>query len=146
MALERVEIERRPLGRADELRRRQPARARQVVDLVVALVPDARGLHPPEHVAAAIRPRQPDVLADRERHRPAGAVDLVGELHAGRRRADDEHAAFGQLRRIAVVERRDLLDRRRHRLPKRRHARQVAGAARDHDAAGTACSPLLVAT
>ena len=82
--------------RADELRRRQPARARQVVDLVVALVPDARRVHPPQHVAAAIRARQPHVLADRQRHGPAGAVDLGGELHAGRRRADDEDAAFGQ--------------------------------------------------
>ena len=84
----------------------------QVVDLVVALVPDARRVHPPQHVAAAIRARQPHVLADGERHRPAGAVDLVGELHAGRRRADDEHAAVGQLPGIAVVERREACDRR----------------------------------
>ena len=102
---ERVEIERRALRRADQLRRRQPPRARQVVDLVVALVPDARGVHPPQHVAAAIGPRQPHVLADRERHRPAGAVDFIGQLHAGGRRADDQHAAVGQLVGIAVVER-----------------------------------------
>ena len=113
---ERVEIQRRALRRADELRRRQPPRARQVVDLVVALVPHAGGVHPPQHVAAAIGPRQPHVLADRERHRPAGAVDLVGELHAGGRRADDQHAAVGQLARIAVVERRELRDGRRHGL------------------------------
>ena len=108
----------------------------EVVDLVVALVPDARRVHPPEHVAAAIRARQPHVLADRERHRPAGAVDLVGELHAGGRRADDQHAAFGQLSRIAVVERRELLDRRRH-APRAAAGTlgDVAGAAREHDAA-----------
>ena len=68
---ERVEVERRALRRADQLRRRQPPGARQVVDLVVALVPDTRGVHPPQHVAAAIGPRQPHVLADR-RASPAG--------------------------------------------------------------------------
>ena len=65
---------------------------------VVPLVPDARRLHPPEHVASAIGARQTDVLADGQRHRPAGAMNLARQLHAGRRRADDEHAAFGQLR------------------------------------------------
>ncbi len=71
---ERVEIERRVLGRADQLRRRQAARAHEVVDLVVALVPDAGRLHPPEHVAAAVRSRQPHVLADRRASRagPSG--------------------------------------------------------------------------
>ena len=40
--VERVEIERRPLGGADQLRGRQSTRPRQVVDLVVALVPEPR--------------------------------------------------------------------------------------------------------
>ena len=35
---QRVEVEVRPVGRADELRRRDVARAHEVVDLVVALV------------------------------------------------------------------------------------------------------------
>ena len=109
---ERVEIERRALGRAHQLRRRQPARARQIVDLVVALVPHARAVHPPQHVAAAIGARQPHVLADRQRDGPPGLVDLRGELQAGGRWADDEHAAFGQLAGVAVVERRELRDRR----------------------------------
>ena len=82
----------RSLGRADQLRRREVAGADEVVDLVVALVEDAGGLHPPEDVAPAVAPRQPHVLADGEGDRSAGAVDLVGELDAGRRRADDEHA------------------------------------------------------
>ena len=45
--------------------------ARQVVEFVVSLVPHARGVHPPQHVAAAVQPRQPHVLAHREGHRPA---------------------------------------------------------------------------
>ncbi len=131
---ERVEIERGPLGRADELRRRQTTGPRQVVDLVVALVPEPGGVHPPQHVAAAIRARQAHVLADRQRHGTPGLLDLGGELDAGRRSADDEDAALGQAIRVAVVERRDLRDRRRDAGGERRHARHVAGAAGEHDA------------
>ena len=86
---ERVEIERGPLGGADQLRRRQATGARQVVDLVVALVPDAGGVHPPQHVAAAIRARQAHVLADRQRHRTArtgGSRRRAGRRSPTRRR------------------------------------------------------------
>jgi hypothetical protein len=63
-------------------------------------------------------------------------VDFVGELDAGGRRADDQHATFRQRIRIAVVERRDARDGRRHGLMKSRHAREIAGAAgQDDDAA-----------
>ena len=41
--------------------------------------------------------------ADREDDLPAGAGQLVGDLHAGRRGADDEHAAGRELRRVAVA-------------------------------------------
>ena len=113
---ERVEVDRAPLGRADQLRRRKVAGADEVVDLVVALVEDAGGVHPPEDVAAPVGPRQPDVLADGERDRAAAAVDLVGELHAGGRRADDEHAAARRASSgDAVRHRRDVRDRRRAR-------------------------------
>ena len=143
---ERVEIERGPLRRADELRRRQPARARQVVDLVVALVPHAGRVHPPQHVAAAIGARQPHVLADRQRHGPAGAVDLVGQLHAGRRRADDEHAAFGQVAGIAVVERRELQRSTPARPAQRRHARRRCRRRSRSPRCGSGARRVLVAT
>ena len=42
IAGERVEVERRPLGRPDELRRRQPPRPREILDLVVAAGPTRR--------------------------------------------------------------------------------------------------------
>ena len=90
---ERVEIDRAPLGRADQLRRRDVAGPDQIVDLVVALVEHAGGVHPPEDVAPAIGPWHPHVLADRQRDRAAASMDLVGQLDARRRAADDEHAA-----------------------------------------------------
>ncbi len=91
---QRVEVDRPVLGRPDQLRRRQVAGADEIVHLVVALAEHTGRLHPPAHVATAVRPRQPDVLADGEGHRSPGAPDLVGQLHAGGRRADDEHAAL----------------------------------------------------
>ena len=65
---QRAQIERRSLGRPDELRRRQPPRPREIVELVVALVPHAGRVHPPQDIAAAIGARQPHVLPDREDH------------------------------------------------------------------------------
>ena len=81
------------LGRADELGRGQAPGAGQIVDGVVRLVPHARLVHPPQHIASAVPAGKPDVLADRERHRAPRAANLVGELNARRRCADDEHAA-----------------------------------------------------
>ena len=65
-----------------------------VVDLVVAFVEHARGVHPPLDVATAVDPRRPDVLADRQRHGAPRAMELLADLGAGRRGADDENAAL----------------------------------------------------
>ena len=151
---ERVEVERRALRRAHELRRRQPAGAGQVVDLVVALVPHARAIHPPQHVAAAVGARQAHVLAHRERDRPARLVDFGGELQAGGGRPDDEHAAVGQLAGVAVVERGDLRDVRpapprapaarwrdcRRRWQSRRSGSRCSPCARRHVVAARRCA------
>ena len=142
-AVERVEVERRALGRADQLRRRQPAGARQVVDLVVALVPDAGRVHPPQHVAAAIRPRQPHVLADR-RASPAGPSGWISSASCTPV-ADAPTTSTppsGSCVGIAVVERRELRDRRRHapRAAPGRCGRLQAPLAM-HDASGSGCSP-----
>ncbi len=70
-------------------------RARREVEHVVGrLVEDAHRVEPPQDVAPAVDARQPRVPADRERHRPARGVDLVGELDAGGRGAHDQHAAL----------------------------------------------------
>ena len=106
-----IEIQRAPLGRADELERGDPARPLDVVDLVVALVEHAGGIHPPLDVAAAVGPGCADVLAHGQRDRSARAVDLVGELDPGRRGADHEHAAVLELIGVAVVDRRERADR-----------------------------------
>ena len=122
------------LGRAGELQRRHAARPHDVVDLVVALVEHAGGVHPPLDVPAAVDAGRPHVLADRQRHRTARALDLVGDLDAGRRRADDQHAAVGELVRVAVLLGVSVADRRRHgcrRTPGTRG--DVARARREHD-------------
>ena len=129
---QRVEVERRPLGRADQLERGHPARPGDVVDLVVALVEHAGGVHPPLDVPAAVGPGRPDVLAHGQRDRAARAVDLVGELDAGRRGADHQHAALLELVGVAVAHRRERPDRRRHGLGEPRHAGDVAGPACQH--------------
>ena len=92
---ERVEIQRRPLGGPDELGRRQPPGPGEILNLVVPLVPHARRVHPPQHIASAVRARQPHVLPHRESHRPTRPPQLGGQLHAGRRGSHDEHAAVG---------------------------------------------------
>ena len=69
----------------------------QVVDVIDALVEETECFHPGLDVAAAITPRQPDVLAHGQRDVPARAPDFVGELHAGRRRAHHQHAAIVEI-------------------------------------------------
>ena len=48
------------------------------------------------------------MTADGQRDLPSGALNLVGELHAGGRRADDEDAAGRQLFGTSVVRGHDL--------------------------------------
>ncbi len=75
------------------------------------------------------------MLADRYRHGAAGALDLVGQLGAGRRGAEHQDAAAVELIRVAVIDRADPGDTRRRRFVKRRNAGDVAGAAGQHDRA-----------
>ena len=98
------------LGAADELRRGHGPGANEVVDLVVALVRDPRRRHPPHDVPPAVAAGHANVLADGQRHRPPGTVQLLGDLDAARRGTDDEHAALGQIGRSAVDVRRDRHD------------------------------------
>ena len=74
-----------------------------VVDLVVALVQHAGRVQPPHDVPAAVHAWQPDVTADGEGDRAARPLDLVGQLDAGRGRADDQHPAVVELAGIAVL-------------------------------------------
>ena len=154
---ERVEVEVAAVVVADELHRRVPAGAVDVVDLVVALVELADPVEPPVDVATAVRARQPNVLADRDRDLAPGAAELVGDLHARRRRADDEHAAVArELRRPPVLQRRELLDasraarprardarlaRRAGRRPRRRRTRQLPVVGADVEAVGACGAP-----
>ena len=130
---EGVEVEVGPVGRSDELGRGDVPRAHEVVDLVVALVEPAELAEPPHDVAVPVGPRHADVLTHGDRHLAPGAQQLVGELEAGGRGADDEHAAGPQLVGTLVVERGDLVERVRQRRRHRRHPRVVEGAAGDDD-------------
>ena len=123
------------VGVPDELERRQAAHPGDVVDLVVALVEDPGGVEPPHDVHAPVGARGPDVAADREGHRSAGAVDLVGQLDAGGRRAGDEHATVLELVGVPVVGRRQRPHGGREVGRQRRDVRHAAGAVGQHDRA-----------
>ena len=74
------EIEGATLRGADELRGRHLAGLHDLVDLVVTLVESPDGFHPVLDVGTAVRPRHPNMLAHRQRHRPTRRVYLLGEL------------------------------------------------------------------
>ncbi len=114
-----------------DLDRRVAARPVDVRHLVPTLVELADGLEPLVDVAAPVRARQPDVLTHRDRDAPARAAQLVGDLHARGGRTHDEHVSVGrELRRVAVVERGELLDPVRHAGCERRHPRLARCAGR----------------
>ena len=116
MLVERVEVERGPFGGAGELHGGHAPGPDDVVHLVVALVEHAGRLHPPVDVPVAVHARPSYVLPDREDDLAAGALDFARDLHPGRRCADDEHAAFAELLRVAVLHRGQGRHRRRHRV------------------------------
>ena len=130
---QRVEVQVRPLRRADELRRRHVPRPHQIVDLVEALVVAADLVEPPHDVPVPVGPGHADVLADGDRHLAPGAQQLVGELQARGRSADDQHRTGPQLVGPLVVERRDLIQTRRQGSGDRRELGRVEGAAGQDD-------------
>ena len=107
-----VEVLGGPLGvvAAHELQRGLPARGHRVGHLVDGPGQAAGVLEPPEDVEAAVPPGHPGVAPDREGDVATGPVQLVGDLHAGRRRAHDEHAARPEPAGVAVVVRGHQVD------------------------------------
>jgi len=82
----------------------------QIVDLVVALAPHARG-NPSttKHRVPGTRVRgNRHVLADREGHRPPDRFNSVASCTPTRRCANHEYAAVGELLGSVVVERRSV--------------------------------------
>ena len=131
-AHERVEVVGGPLGGAGELHRGHPASPHEVVHLVVALVEHAGRVHPPVDVATPVHAGSSHVLTDRQGDRPARALELVGDLHAAGRRSHHQHAPLGQLVGVPVARRGERVDRRRHGVGERRHAREVERPRRQH--------------
>ena len=97
---------RRVVG-ARELKRRHSANPIEVVDLGIELVEHPGAVHPPLDVFAPIDTGRTDVLAQGEGHGPTRAVDLIGDLCAACRGADDKHATLLKLLRVAVLLRRE---------------------------------------
>lgn len=69
----------------------------------VGLSVDREGGEPAEDVAAAVSPRRPSVAPDREEDASAGGQQLVGQLHAGLSRPDDEYGAGREGALVAVL-------------------------------------------
>ncbi len=100
-----VEVGDRPFGAgaADQLQRGLPSGGSGVGHLVDGAREPSGGLHPPEDVHPAVAAWHPGVAADGQDDVTPGPVELVGDLHAGRRGAHHEHSACGELVGVAVL-------------------------------------------
>ncbi len=107
--LERIEIECPVLGRADELERWESAGPGEVLDLVVAVVEEAEGVHPPVDVHASIGAGKADVFADGEGDLGAAAGEFVGQLGPRCRCPDHQDPPF-DVGGVAVVDGGELPD------------------------------------
>ena len=103
-----AEIEVAVVGAADQLQRRLTAGRLEIAPFEGRIVQNAGLLHPGVDVPSAIAAGHAGVIPDGERHRPPRGMDLLGELSAGRRGADHQHAGFRKLPRLPVVCRRHL--------------------------------------
>ena len=128
---ERRQVDFAAVGPADELQRWLALGLSSGAHLVDGAVERADLLEPPEDVLASVAARHARVAADGEVHVASGASQLVGELHAGGRGADDEHATVGELAGVAVAGRGELFDRRVESRGDRRDRRLVAPAGGD---------------
>ena len=104
-ALEVTEVDGAPAVRSAD--RDRDVRGALRRSLRVPLVEDAE---PPAEVTPAVAARRTVVGTDAEVDAPAGAAQLVRDLHAGRPRPHDEDRAVGQLARVAIAARVDLRD------------------------------------
>ncbi|CDX30149.1 hypothetical protein MPLSOD_120258 [Mesorhizobium sp. SOD10] len=73
-------------------------------------VPFAENPQPPAEVTPTIGAWRTVMRADREIDAPARALQLIGNLHARRSRADHQHGALWQLRGVAIRAGMDLQD------------------------------------
>src|SRR6516165_11878921 len=89
------------------LARELRARRRQLADLPVVLAHPGK---PPVRVLAAVAPRRPPGATRREKDLSTGLIELLGDLRAGLRAADDQDATGQELVRVAIVVRMELLD------------------------------------
>ena len=105
---ERIEVDVAPIRMARQLEGGKVACAREVLDRVVALVVESRDIHPPLEVATSVGPQPAHVLADGESDVASRSLDVVGDLRAGGRGTDHEHAAGIEVAWACVPWRRQL--------------------------------------
>ena len=109
---QRVQVERRACRRPDQLRRRQPPRTRQVVDLVVALVPHpAASIHQSTSRPRYVRGSRTCSPTDRTTRRPDRWISSASCTPVAEAPTTST-PPFGQAGGIAVLERCDVFDRR----------------------------------
>ena len=142
VGLQGGQVEPPVVGPADQLGGWLVPREQAVGHLVDRGVEGADPVEPPEDVHAAVVARHAGVAADGDRHVASGRAELVGELDAGRRGADDQHAAVRQRVGVAVGVRHDLVNVRRQGARRRRHRGPVAPAGGDDDVGGLPGRPV----
>ena len=142
VGLQGGQVEPPVVGPADQLGGWLVSREQAVGHLVDRGVEDAEAVEPPVDVHAAVGARHAGVAADGDRHVSPGRPELAGELDAGRRGADDQHAAVRQRARVAVFARHDLVNVRRQGVRRRRHGGPVAPAGGDDDVGGQPRRPV----
>ena len=130
-----AQAERAPLGCPDKFRGRQPAGACEIGDGVVRLVEESEDVHPPMDVVASVRARKPDVVSHGDRDFTTASYELVRDLDARCRGANDQDGS-AQLVRPAIVQRVQLLHGGGYRRRYGRYGRCPVGAGGDDDRPG----------
>ena len=142
VGLQGGQVEPPVVGPADQLGGWLVPREQAVGHLVDRGVEEAEAVEPPEDVHAAVGARHAGVAADGDRHVAAGRPELVGELDAGRRGADHQHAPVRQRAGVAVLARHHLVNVRGQGARRRRHGGPVAPAGGDDDVGGQPGRPV----
>ena len=142
VGLQGGQVEPPVVGPADHLGGWLVPREQAVGHLVDRGVEEAEAVEPPVDVHAAVGAGHAGVAADGDRHVASGRPELVGELGAGRRGADHQHAPVRQRARVAVLARHHLVNVRGQGARRRRHGGPVAPAGGDDDVGGQPRRPV----
>jgi hypothetical protein len=136
------QVEPSVVGPADHLGGWLVPREQAVGHLIDRRVEEAEAVEPVVDVHPAVVAGHAGVPADGDRHVSSGRPELVGELGAGRRHADHQHATVRQRPRIAVLTRHHLVNVRGQGARRSGHGGPVAPAGGDDDVGGQPHRPV----